>query len=730
MPGTDNIHGKSLVNLKSLGLDHTGEVHYNLSVPELVEAALRRGEGKIATNGAFVAVTAPHTGRSPRDKFIVRDPETENKVHWGKVNEPMNPATFDHLANRVTGYLQGRELFVFDGYAGSEPRYRLPIRVVTEEAWHALFATQLFIKPSREEWRDHQPEFTVLAAPHFKALPENDGTRSETFICLNFTRKLIIIGGTRYAGEIKKSIFSVMNYLLPERGIFPMHCSANMGDDGHTSIFFGLSGTGKTTLSADPERRLIGDDEHGWSDHGVFNFEGGCYAKCIRLRKEREPQIYDAIKFGSVIENVVLDERTRVPYYDDERYTENTRCAYPLDYIDNAQQPSVGGHPNAIIFLTCDAFGVLPPHQQAGLQPGDVSLPVGLHGQAGRHRARRHRAQGDVLHLLRRALPAAGPRGLRAASGREDRQAQPAGLPGQHGLVRGALRTGRAHPPSVHPPHDEARPGGQARQRRIRDRPHLWPKDAQGGRWHPDGTPQPPHGLEEPRRIRVQGQAPRDALHRKLRALQGRGRGCPRRGAQSPRVRERGWRAGALGVSRTPAPPQAPSLKLRFSGLPRPSGALSVAARRKQFMPNTVRFHRVLRAAPERVYRAFLDSDAKAKWSPPNGFTGKVHHNDIKVGGGYKMSFTNFTTGKSHSFGGKYVELVPNERIRVTDTFDDPNLPGEMTVTATFKKVSVGTELTIVQEGLPDVIPPDGCVLGWQESLTLLALLVEAEIPE
>lgn len=357
-----NMHGKSLDVLKPLGLDHTGEVHYNLSVPELVEAALRREEGVLAPNGAFVAITAPHTGRSPKDKFIVRNQDSEAKVHWGKVNAPMEASTFDRLANRVTAYLQGRELFVFDGFAGAEPRHRLAIRVVGEEAWHCLFASQLFIKASREELKDHEPEFTIIHAPRFKALPEQDGTRSSTFICANFSKRLIIIGGTRYAGEVKKSIFTVMNYLLPQRGIFPMHCSANVGVRGDTAIFFGLSGTGKTTLSADNDRRLIGDDEHGWSPQGVFNFEGGCYAKMIKLSAEAEPQIYSTTqRFGTVLENVVMDPETRVLDFDADTLTENTRGAYPLSFIDNFEVTGQGQHPRNIVMLTADAFGVLPP---------------------------------------------------------------------------------------------------------------------------------------------------------------------------------------------------------------------------------------------------------------------------------------------------------------------------------------------------------------------------------
>ncbi|HKD91489.1 MAG TPA: phosphoenolpyruvate carboxykinase (ATP) [Terriglobales bacterium] len=336
-------------------------VHRNLCEGALVEHAIRRGECRLASNGAVVGYTGKHTGRSPKDKFTVRDGSSESNVYWGTVNQPFEPEKFDPLYQRLLDYLRGRELFVEDLYAGADASYRLPIRVVNELAWHNLFARQLFVRPVQADFATHNPEFTVIAAPEFKAVPERDGTRSEAFILVNFSRGLILIGGTKYAGEMKKSVFGVMNYLLPQRNVFPMHCSANIGADGVTALFFGLSGTGKTTLSADPQRRLIGDDEHGWSPNGVFNFEGGCYAKCIKLSKEKEPQIYNAIRFGCVLENVVIDEETHVPNYDDQSLTENTRAAYPVDFIENAVIPGIGGHPQHIVFLTADAFGVLPP---------------------------------------------------------------------------------------------------------------------------------------------------------------------------------------------------------------------------------------------------------------------------------------------------------------------------------------------------------------------------------
>jgi phosphoenolpyruvate carboxykinase (ATP) len=335
--------------------------HRNLSTAQLVETAIARGEGRLAANGALVAMTGARTGRSPRDKFTVEDDQTRERVHWGKVNQPFPKDKFDALLERVLRHMAERDLYVMDLAAGADPTYRLPIQVICEYAWHALFVKDLFVRPTAEELAHHVPEFTVIAAPEFEGMPERDGVRSSTFILADFTKKIVLIGGTKYAGEMKKSIFGVMNYLLPERNVLPMHCSANIGAGGDTALFFGLSGTGKTTLSADPERRLIGDDEHGWSPDGVFNFEGGCYAKCVDLTLEKEPQIYNAIRFGSVLENVVLDPKTGEPDYSDIRFTENTRAAYPIEFIANAVIPGVGGHPKNVLFLAADAFGVLPP---------------------------------------------------------------------------------------------------------------------------------------------------------------------------------------------------------------------------------------------------------------------------------------------------------------------------------------------------------------------------------
>ena len=337
------------------------QVHVNMPVAQLIESALMCGEGRLAANGALVANTTPRTGRSPKDKFTVDDEVTHALVNWGKVNQPFPPVRFEALLDRVLEHMRTRNLFIQDLFCGADSAYRLPIRVITEYAWHALFVRQLFVRPNPAELAEHQPAFTVIAAPEFEAVPERDGTRSGAFIIADFTRRIILIGGTRYAGEMKKSIFGVMNFLVPQRDVLPMHCSANVGADGVTALFFGLSGTGKTTLSADPSRRLIGDDEHGWSSNGVFNFEGGCYAKTINLSDKNEPQIYRAIRFGSVLENVILDPATSEPDYTDSQITENTRAAYPVNFIENAVIPGVGRHPRNVMFLTADAFGVLPP---------------------------------------------------------------------------------------------------------------------------------------------------------------------------------------------------------------------------------------------------------------------------------------------------------------------------------------------------------------------------------
>ena len=348
-------------DLRSAGIVSSGAVHRNLPPAGLIEAALRRGEGILTDHGAFAAFTGSRTGRSPKDKFLVRETSVEPHVNWGSVNQPMAPAIFARLADLVRAYLQNRELFVFDGYAAADPKHRINLRVVSEKAWHSLFARCLFLRPKPEELPNFQPDWTILHAPNFHPDPARDGVNSEVAVAISFEHKLVIAAGPHYAGEIKKSVFTILNYLLPQKGVLSMHCSANVGAAGDVALFFGLSGTGKTTLSADPDRRLIGDDEHGWGDDGVFNIEGGCYAKTIRLSKAGEPQIWDAIRFGSVLENVPVDPVTRVADFDSELITENTRAAYPVDFIPNCELSGTGGHPKTIFFLTCDAFGVLPP---------------------------------------------------------------------------------------------------------------------------------------------------------------------------------------------------------------------------------------------------------------------------------------------------------------------------------------------------------------------------------
>ena len=338
-----------------------GRVRWNLSAPALYEEAVRREEGVIAADGPFVCRTGQHTGRSPNDKFVVKEPSSDANVWWGKVNKPMEQAQFDALHRDMLASLTGKELYVLDCYAGADPTYRLPVRVINEYAWHNLFCRNLFIDDPAAA-AAAAPEFTIIDSPSFKADPKRHGTQSEVVIALNFAKKLVLIGGTSYAGEMKKSIFTVLNYILPLKNVLSMHCSANIGASGDTALFFGLSGTGKTTLSSDPERMLIGDDEHGWSDRGVFNFEGGCYAKTIKLSAEAEPQIYATTRrFGTVLENVAIDPVTRMLDLDDDRLTENTRAAYPISFIDNAEPSGQGAHPKNVIMLTADAFGVLPP---------------------------------------------------------------------------------------------------------------------------------------------------------------------------------------------------------------------------------------------------------------------------------------------------------------------------------------------------------------------------------
>jgi phosphoenolpyruvate carboxykinase (ATP) len=359
----DDAGFKGKVGLEAQGLDPKGDVHWNLVAPVLIQNAIRRNEGQLADMGPFCAVTTPHTGRSPNDKFLVKEPSSAADVDWGKVNQPMSDAQFETLLADVRDYLNQREeLFIQDLYCGADAKYRLSVRYVSPSAWHMSFVRNMFIRPEATELPTFDPNFTVLHAPEFEADTAKHGTRTGTFIVLNLAKRMILIGGTRYAGELKKAMFTVMNYYMPKQGVLSMHCSSNIGKSGDTALFFGLSGTGKTTLSADPQRSLIGDDEHGWSPEGVFNYEGGCYAKVINLSPESEPDIFRTTQmFGTVLENVVLDELTRKVKFDDQSITENTRASYPLHYIPNFVKSGRGGHPKNIVFLTADAFGVLPP---------------------------------------------------------------------------------------------------------------------------------------------------------------------------------------------------------------------------------------------------------------------------------------------------------------------------------------------------------------------------------
>jgi phosphoenolpyruvate carboxykinase (ATP) len=354
----------SLHELEEHGIKNPHTVWWNLSTPSLYEHAIQRGEGRLAHMGPLVVRTGQYTGRSPKDKYLVREPTSEEKIWWGEVNQSFDPDQYDALRARLMAYLEGKDLFVQDCYVGADPAHRLAIRVVTEAAWHSLFARNMFLpEDDPGKLAGHVPEFTVVDAAGFNADPERDGTRSEVFVLLHFGRREVIIGGSAYAGEIKKSMLTVMSYILPPKGVLPMHCSANYGkDEDDVALFFGLSGTGKTTLSADPKRTLIGDDEHGWSDHGTFNFEGGCYAKVIRLSEEGEPEIYETTRrFGTILENVAMDMTTRQLDLDSDAFTENTRASYPISHIPNASAAGLGGHPKTLIMLTADAFGVLPP---------------------------------------------------------------------------------------------------------------------------------------------------------------------------------------------------------------------------------------------------------------------------------------------------------------------------------------------------------------------------------
>ncbi len=357
------LKDKVIKELEAQGLRNIREVFYNYGTPALYEQVIRRREGLLAHLGPIVVRTGYHTGRSPNDKFLVKEPTSDNNIWWSKVNRSMSEDQFNRLFAKMMAYIQGKDLYVEDCYVCADDKYRFPIRIITETAWHNLFARNMFRRyTDPSELEKHDPQFTVIQMPNIHANPENDGTNSEVFVLINFGKRLVLIGGSSYAGEIKKSIFTVLNYLMPMKNVMSMHCSANVGEKGDVALFFGLSGTGKTTLSADPKRKLIGDDEHGWSEEGVFNYEGGCYAKVIRLSEEAEPDIYETTRrFGTILENVQIDAQTRRIDLDDDTFTENTRAAYPITHINNIIEKGKGGHPENIVMLTADAFGVLPP---------------------------------------------------------------------------------------------------------------------------------------------------------------------------------------------------------------------------------------------------------------------------------------------------------------------------------------------------------------------------------
>ncbi len=394
------------VNLEACGLHPAKAPIANAPAPVLVELSLARRESLLIDNGALAAYTGERTGRSPKDRYVVRDSQTDSLVDWGSINQPIEPEQFDRILKRVQDYLNHRELFVCDGAACADPAHRLRVRVVSEQAWHTLFSQCLFLRPGPAELARFQPDWHILVASDLRLDPARDG-RGPVFVGIDFTNRVTIIAGTQYAGEIKKSVFSILNYLLPQRDVFSMHCAANVGSKSDVALFFGLSGTGKTTLSADPHRRLIGDDEHGWSSEGVFNIEGGCYAKTIRLSRQGEPQIWNAIRFGSVLENVVVDPVTRLPDYNSTKFTENTRAAYPVEFIPNCELSGRGRHPTNIFLFDLRRLWRLAAIEPVGPAPGDVPFSVRLYGESRGHGNGRDRAGGRIQHLFRGPVPAA-----------------------------------------------------------------------------------------------------------------------------------------------------------------------------------------------------------------------------------------------------------------------------------------------------------------------------------
>ena len=438
----------------------------NLSAPELYEHAVSKKEGQIAAGGALAVKTGLHTARAAQDKFVVEEETSRKHIWWGDYNVPFEEGRFGALAEKMGAYLSDKDIYVRDCFAGSDPKNRLGVRIVTEYAWHSLFAKNLFIEPSAGEAA--KPEFTIIAAPGFRAEPKADGTRTGTFILVNFRRKLVLIGGTGYAGEIKKSVFTIMNYLLPLKGVMPMHCSANLGPKGDTAIFFGLSGTGKTTLSSDPARRLIGDDEHAWSDDGVFNFEGGCYAKVINLSAEAEPQIYATTRrFGTVLENVVYNPSTRELDLNDGSLTENTRAGYPLDYINNAIRGAVFAHPKNIVMLTYDAFGVLPPISRLSYEQAMYHFISGYTAKVANTEIGVKEPRATFSACFGAPFMSHHPSVYAELLEKKMRGKSASCWLINTGLAGGAVRRGQAHKHSQHQGAAERRPGGGSLRRGI-----------------------------------------------------------------------------------------------------------------------------------------------------------------------------------------------------------------------------------------------------------------------
>ncbi len=470
---------KADYNLSNQGIGNLRLAYWNLPTEALVEEAIFRSEGAIAAGGAFVANTGKHTARSANDKFVVRHTDSEGNIWWGVYNRPFAEDKFEVLYDRMLGFLQGTRRLRAGRLRRRGRSYRLPVRIVTELAWHSHFVRNMFILPqSLDEYKRFVPEFTIVAMPSFKGAPSVDNTASETFICLSFEKKLAIIGNTAYAGEIKKSVFTILNYLLPLEGVLSMHCSANVNPQNadDVALFFGLSGTGKTTLSADPTRRLIGDDEHGWSDSGVFNIEGGCYAKVIGLSESAEPEIYATThRFGTILENVPFDPVTRLIDLDDDTLTENTRASYPLEFIANAMPDKKAGHPKNVILLTCDASGVMPPIARLTPEPGVVPVHLGLHIQDRRHGSRARQGAGDhVQRVLRRTVHGASSLQVCGAAQEQDRALRRDVLAGQHRLGGRSVRRRQAHLHQVHACVAERRAQWKTGQGQVHQGSDLW----------------------------------------------------------------------------------------------------------------------------------------------------------------------------------------------------------------------------------------------------------------